>query len=197
MKLNGKVALVTGASRGIGRAIAIALAKEGAFVGVNYVSNPSAAQKVVQSIEAAGSQAVAIPADISDLEAVEKMVAAVTQKTGVIDILVNNAGVWRGGKLHKLEPADWDKVLDTNLKGMLACTRAVLPAMIAKGSGKNHQYLICDRHRRLSRGYRIRHVQGRNPRIHQIPCQRGREKGHQCKCRCSRHYIHRYEQRSG
>ncbi|BBO74621.1 beta-ketoacyl-ACP reductase [Desulfosarcina widdelii] len=136
MKLHGKVALVTGASRGIGRAIAIALAKEGAFVAVNYVSNPSAAQEVVQLIEAAGSQAVAIQADISDLDAVEKMVASAIKIKGGIDILVNNAGVWRGGKLHKLEPADWDKVLDANLKGMLACTRAVLPAMLTKGSGK-------------------------------------------------------------
>ncbi len=136
MKLNGKVALVTGASRGIGRAIAIALAKEGAFVAVNYASNANAAQEVVKIIRDAGSDAMAIQADIADISAVEKMVSAIIEKKGGIDILVNNAGVWRGGKLNKVQPADWDKVLDTNLKGMLCCTRAVLPSMLEKKGGK-------------------------------------------------------------
>lgn len=136
MKLQGKVALVTGASRGIGRAMAIALAEEGAFVAVNYASNADAAQEVVQLIRDAGSEAVAIQADISDHVAVEKMVAEITDHNGGIDILINNAGIWRGGKLHQLQPDDWNKVLDTNLKGMLACTRAVLPSMLAKRSGK-------------------------------------------------------------
>ncbi len=136
MKLKGKVALVTGASRGIGRAIAISLAKEGAFVAVNYASNAKAAQEVVQLIQDAGSDATAYQADIADISAVEKMVAEIMEKQGGIDILVNNAGVWRGGKLQKVQPADWDKVLDTNLKGMLCCTRAVLPSMLEKKAGK-------------------------------------------------------------
>lgn len=136
MKLQGKVALVTGASRGIGKAIAIALANEGAFIVVNYSSNADAAHAVVQTIRAAGSEAMAIQADISDIDAIDKMVAEITEKKGGIDILINNAGIWRGGKLHKLQPDDWDKVLDTNLKGMLACTRAVLPSMFARQGGK-------------------------------------------------------------
>jgi 3-oxoacyl-[acyl-carrier protein] reductase len=136
MKLQGKVALVTGASRGIGRAIAISLAQEGAFVAVNYASNADAAKQVVESIRAVGSDAIAIKADISDPVAVEKMVAEITEKKDGIDVLVNNAGIWRGGKLHKLGPDDWDKVLDTNLKGMLSCTRAELPSMFNRGSGK-------------------------------------------------------------
>ena len=136
MKLNGKVALVTGASRGIGRAIAVALAKEGAFVAANYASNADAAQEVVKIIRDAGSDAMAIQADIADISAVEKMIAAIMEKKGGIDVLVNNAGVWRGGKLQKVQPADWDKVLDTNLKGMLCCTRAVLPLMLEKNRGK-------------------------------------------------------------
>ncbi len=136
MKLTGKVALVTGASRGIGRAIAIALAKEGAFIAVNYANKAGAAQEVVDIIRGAGSDAMAIQADIANLTAVEEMVSAITEKKGRIDILVNNAGVWRGGKLHNVEPSDWDKVLDTNLKGMLCCTRAVLPFMLENNEGK-------------------------------------------------------------
>ena len=136
MKLQGKVALVTGASRGIGKAIAIALANEGAFIVVNYFSNADAAYAVVQTIRAAGSEAMAIQADISDIDAIDKMMAEIIEKKGGIDILINNAGIWRGGKLHKLQPDDWDKVLDTNLKGMLACTRAVLPSMLARQGGK-------------------------------------------------------------
>lgn len=136
MKLQGKVALVTGASRGIGKAIAIALANEGAFIVVNYSSNTDAAHTVVQTIRDAGSEAMAIQADISDTDAIDKMVAEITEKKEGIDILINNAGIWRGGKLHNLQPDDWDKVIDTNLKGMLACTRAVLPSMLARQSGK-------------------------------------------------------------
>jgi 3-oxoacyl-[acyl-carrier protein] reductase len=136
MKLRGKIALVTGASRGIGRAIAISLAKEGAFVAVNYARNADAANQVVESIRAEGSDAIAVKADISDTVAVDRMVAEVTEKHGEVDVLVNNAGVWRGGPLHRMGSADWDKVLDTNLKGMLICTRAVLKSMLNKGGGK-------------------------------------------------------------
>jgi len=136
MKLNGKVALVTGASRGIGRAIAIALAREGAFVAINYASNVNAAQEVVTIIRDAGSDAMAIQADIADISAVERMIATILEEKAGIHVLVNNAGVWRGGKLQKVQPADWDKVLDTNLKGMLCCTRAVLPSMLERNGGK-------------------------------------------------------------
>ena len=108
----------------------------GAFVAVNYASNANAAQEVVKIIRDAGSDAMAIQADIADISAVEKMIDAIMEKKGGIDVLVNNAGVWRGGKLQKVQPADWDKVLDTNLKGMICCTRAVLPSMLEKNGGK-------------------------------------------------------------
>jgi len=136
MKLIGKVALVTGASRGIGKAIAEALGAQGATVVVNYTRNVGAAENVSESIHALGGEAIAIKADISDAAAVERMFATIEEKYGGTDILVNNAGIWRGGKLTNMGPADWDAVLDTNIKGMFLCTQSALKSMIGRGGGK-------------------------------------------------------------
>lgn len=135
MKLQGKIALVTGASRGIGRAIALALASEGADVAVNYAGSEAAAKQVAAEIEAMGRKAFVIQADISSNEAATKMVDAVVSEFGRIDILVNNAGITRDGLLMRMKEEDWDAVLTTNLKGVFNCTKASIKYMMKQRAG--------------------------------------------------------------
>ena len=136
MLLEGKVALVTVGSRGIGRAIALKLAGEGAAVAINYAGNAKAAEEVKASIEAAGGKAMVVQADVSSAEAVDAMVEAVVNELGGIDILVNNAGITRDGLLMRMKEADWDAVINTNLKGVFYCTKAVSKLMMKKRSGR-------------------------------------------------------------
>ena len=136
MLLDGKTALVTGASRGIGRAIALCLAAEGARVAINYAGNVKAAEEVKAAIEAAGGTAILCQADIADSSAVEAMVANVVKEFGTIDILVNNAGITRDALLMRMKDEDFAKVLDTNLKGVFYCTKAVSKLMMKKRSGR-------------------------------------------------------------
>jgi 3-oxoacyl-[acyl-carrier protein] reductase len=134
--LAGQVALVTGASRGIGAAIAAELARAGATVVVNYASSPDAAQAVVAAIQAAGGQAWAHRANVADEEQVDAMVKAVLEKAGRLDVLVNNAGITRDGLLMRMKTADWQSVIDLNLTGVFLCTRAVSRAMLKARSGR-------------------------------------------------------------
>ena len=136
MLLDGKTALVTGASRGIGRAIALCLAAEGARVAINYAGNVRAAEEVKTAIEAAGGTAILCQADIADSSAVEAMVANVVKEFGTVDILVNNAGITRDTLLMRMKDEDFAKVLDTNLKGVFYCTKAVSKLMMKKRSGR-------------------------------------------------------------
>ena len=136
MLLDGKTALVTGASRGIGRAIALCLAAKGARVAINYAGNVKAAEEVKAAIEAAGGTAILCQADIADSAAVEAMVANVVKEFGTIDILVNNAGITRDTLLMRMKDEDFAKVLDTNLKGVFYCTKAVSKLMMKKRSGR-------------------------------------------------------------
>ena len=136
MLLDGKTALVTGASRGIGRAVALRLAEEGARVAINYAGNVKAAEEVKASIEAAGGTAILCQADVADSAAVEAMVAAVAKEFGTIDILVNNAGITRDTLLIRMKDEDFAKVLDTNLKGVFYCTKAVSKLMMKKRAGR-------------------------------------------------------------
>ena len=136
MLLDGKTALVTGASRGIGRAIALRLAAEGARVAINYAGNVKAAEEVKAAVEAAGGAAILCQADISDSAAVEAMVADVVKEFGTLDILVNNAGITRDTLLMRMKDEDFAKVLDTNLKGVFYCTKAVAKLMMKKRSGR-------------------------------------------------------------
>lgn len=136
MILSGKVALVTGASRGIGSAIAIKLAKLGAKVAVNYSSSVEAANEVVKAIEENGGQAIAVAADVSCSQSVDKMIDIITKNWGTIDILVNNAGITRDGLLMRMKEEDWNRVVDINLKGVFNCTKAVSRIMMKKRSGK-------------------------------------------------------------
>lgn len=136
MLLDGKTALVTGASRGIGRAVALALAAAGARVAINYAGNVKAAEEVKAAVEAAGGTAILCQADVADSAAVEAMVAAVVKEFGTIDILVNNAGITRDTLLIRMKDEDFAKVLDTNLKGVFYCTKAVSKLMMKKRAGR-------------------------------------------------------------
>jgi 3-oxoacyl-[acyl-carrier protein] reductase len=134
--LEGKIALVTGASRGIGRAIALELARHGAVVTVNYISRADAAAEVVSAIQALGGRAEAVQADVADFAQAEALVQGVVKARGQIDILVNNAGITRDMLLLQMGEADWDEVLRTNLKSTFNCSRAAIKSMIRRRSGR-------------------------------------------------------------
>ena len=136
MLLDGKVALVTGASRGIGRAIALRLAGAGAKIAINYAGSTAKAEAVKAEIEQNGGEAILVQADVSDSASVDAMVAKVVENFGQIDILVNNAGITRDGLMMRMKDEDFDAVIDTNLKGVFYCTKAVSKLMIKKRSGR-------------------------------------------------------------
>lgn len=135
-RVEDKVALVTGGSRGMGRAISIGLAREGADVAVNYRANRSAAGEVVKTIEELGLEAIAVQADVSNAADVSRMVEAVVRRFGRIDILVNNAGVTSFVPLLEITEEEFDRMLAVNLKGVFLCVKAVAPYMIKNGWGK-------------------------------------------------------------
>ena len=136
MTLDGQAAIVTGASRGIGRQIALHLDGDGAAVAVNYHSGDEAAQAVVNEITAAGGRAIACGADVRDAGQVKELVKAALDEFGRIDILVNNAGIVRDNYLAFMKEAEWDDVLDVDLKGAFVCTKAVARQMIRQKSGR-------------------------------------------------------------
>ena len=131
MRLGGKVALVTGAQQGIGRAIAVAFAREGADVAVNYLDDRGAAEQVVRDVRGAGRRAVLVQADVAQLSGIGAMVAQIVAELGGLDVLVNNAGVYPRVPLLEMRERDWDLVLDVNLKGGFFCAQAAARAMIA------------------------------------------------------------------
>ena len=135
-QLREQVAIVTGASRGIGRAVAIALATEGAKVAVNYARSSEAAQQVVKEITEAGGEAIAIGADVSKAEEVDTLVKQTLEKFGRVDLLVNNAGITRDTLLLRMKPEDWQAVIDLNLTGVFLCTKAVSKLMLKQRSGR-------------------------------------------------------------
>jgi len=135
LKFAGEVALVTGAARGIGEAIALTLAREGADVVVTDV-DLEGAQRVAQEIKGLGRKAKAIQADVSQREAVQRLVSEAVSVFGKIDILVNNAGIIRRGTFLEHDPQDWEKVLSVNLGGTFNCAKEVVPLMIKQGGGK-------------------------------------------------------------
>lgn len=135
-QLSGKTALVTGASRGIGRAIALELGRMGANVCINYLSNQEQAQATVELLQReCGTQAIAIAADVSKGEEVERLFREVQQTFGSVQILVNNAGITRDNLLLRLSEADWDNVLDTNLKSAYLCSKAAIRMMLRAQDG--------------------------------------------------------------
>jgi 3-oxoacyl-[acyl-carrier protein] reductase len=136
MSLAGQVAIVTGASRGIGRAIALELARQGARVLVNYQSNAAAAAEVVAQIEQAGGEAHAHAADVAGERAAADMVAACLERWGQLDMLVNNAGITADAPMLRMKDEQWRAVIDTNLTGVFLCCRAALEPMRARRYGR-------------------------------------------------------------
>jgi 3-oxoacyl-[acyl-carrier protein] reductase len=135
MKLKGRIALVTGASRGIGRAISVALAAEGATVAVNYRAGKAKAQEVVDQIRQAGGTATAVPGDVADYEQAKALVQQTVTELGGLHILVNNAGIAKDGLIFNLEPEDWLSVMRVNFGGVFNCTKAVMGHFMAQRDG--------------------------------------------------------------
>ena len=134
--LEGRVALVTGASRGIGAAVAVALAEQGADVAVNYHLRADAAKEVVARVKALGRSSGSYSADVADLDQVRAMVQAVERDLGPVDVLVNNAGVHKGGRVQSVPTEDFALVLDSSVKGAFHCSRVVVPGMVQRGWGR-------------------------------------------------------------
>lgn len=136
INLTGKTAIVTGGSRGIGKAIALKLASLGANIVVNYTSSPEKAEEVVKAVNEMGREAIALRANVSNSEDVDNFIKEVEKRFSTIDILVNNAGITRDGLLMKMKEQDWDDVITINLKGTFNCTKAVIRKMMKQKSGK-------------------------------------------------------------
>ncbi|HYJ47100.1 MAG TPA: SDR family NAD(P)-dependent oxidoreductase [Pyrinomonadaceae bacterium] len=127
--LSGRVCVVTGASRGIGRATALRLAEAGADVVVNYVNNEAAAEEVARRVREAGARAIAVRADVSRVDEAQALVRAAVESFGRLDVMVANAGIWEGAPVEELSEELWDKVIDANLKGTWAVCKACVPVM--------------------------------------------------------------------
>jgi 3-oxoacyl-[acyl-carrier protein] reductase len=136
MRLKNKVALVTGSSRGVGRAVALGFAQQGANDAINYTSNENAANEAVDAIQAMGSKAIAVKADVAQKTGAEGLVRATVETFGKIDILVNNAGFTRPALLLKMTEEEWDQVVDIHLKGAFLCSQAAGLHMKEQNSGK-------------------------------------------------------------
>jgi 3-oxoacyl-[acyl-carrier protein] reductase len=136
MSLEGKIAVVTGGSRGIGRAICIRLASMGSLVYINYVSRSDAAEETREIIQTAGGKAEIIRFDVAESKAVEDAFKSIIAEAGAIDILVNNAGITRDGLMARMKESDWDEVMNTNLKGAFLCSKAASKVMMKKKWGR-------------------------------------------------------------
>jgi len=134
--LNGKIALVTGGSRGIGRAVAVALARAGAFIFINYVRNEEAARETLKIVESNGGKGSLLSFDVSDFDAVQGAIKGITEEKERIDILVNNAGITLDGIFVRTKPEDWDNLMDINLKGVFNCCRAAIRYMMKQRWGR-------------------------------------------------------------
>src|SRR5699024_8912629 len=136
VRFEGKTAIVKGASRGIGREIALQLGREGAKVAVNYSGSKEKAEELVALMQEAGGEAFAIQADVSNAESVKNLVDETIKTFGSLDILVNNAGITKDNLLMRMKEDEWDSVIDTNLKGVFLCTKAVTRQMMRQRAGK-------------------------------------------------------------
>lgn len=137
--LDGQIALVTGSSRGIGRATALELAQQGAAIGINYVSDQAAADAVAEEITSAGGRATVVQADVSDADEAHRLVDQVAQTLGGLNILVNNAGINRDRSVRRMSNDEWQAVIDTDLSGVFYCTHQALQTMTEAGGG----HIVC------------------------------------------------------
>lgn len=136
MSEDRRLALVTGGSRGIGRAVCVRLARMGMRVGINFVSRPEAAEETLRLVQEAGSDGFLAPFDVADAVAVQDRIKAILDQEGRIDVLVNNAGITRDGLMARMAEADWDAVLNTNLKSAFLCSKAVMRTMMKQKWGR-------------------------------------------------------------
>ena len=136
MTLEGKIAVVTGGSRGIGRAISTRLGSLGCRVWVNYVNRSAAAEETIELVKQAGGQGQAMQFDVADFDQVQEAFKTIAAESGSIDILINNAGITRDGLVARMKEDDWDAVLDTNLKGAFSCAKAAFKPMMKKRWGR-------------------------------------------------------------
>jgi len=136
MKLKGKVAVVTGSSRGVGRSVALAFGREGANVVVNYSRSEGAAKEVVSQIESMGQKAIAVKADVAKRDDAQALLKAAGDAFGKVDILVNNAGITRPAMMHKMTEEQWDEVVDLHMKGTFLCAQAAYPYFKEQQSGR-------------------------------------------------------------
>jgi len=134
--LSGKVALVTGGSRGIGRRIALSLARRGASIAINYLKREAEAERVLFEVRDLGSQGITVRADVSKQSDVARMTDVVTDRLGPVQILINNAGIAKPQPIREIGEKDWDEIIDVNLKSAFLATQAVLPGMRAAGWGR-------------------------------------------------------------
>jgi len=130
-RLDGKVALITGAQQGIGRGMALAFARDGADIGINYLDDPKGAERVAAEVRKAGRRAALVAGDVSSVKQIDEMVRQVVQTLGGLDVLVNNAGVYPRVAMLEMREEDWDLLLDVNLKGTFFCAQAAARAMVA------------------------------------------------------------------
>lgn len=136
MTVKNKIAVVTGGSRGIGRAISVRLGRMGCYVWVNYVSRSEAAEETLELVRQAGGDGQAVQFDVADFDQVQSAFKSIVAESGSIDILVNNAGITRDGLVAMMKESDWDAVLDTNLKGAFSCAKAAFRPMMKKRWGR-------------------------------------------------------------
>jgi len=135
-ELKGKIAIVTGGSRGIGKSIALTLGRLGADIVINYARNAQAAQRAIEEIEDLGVKALAVQANVADADQAKKLIEGVIKEFGAVHILVNNAGITRDNLLMRMKDSDWQAVIETNLTGVFNCTRAVIRLMMKQRSGR-------------------------------------------------------------
>ena len=195
--LEGQVALVTGASRGIGRAIAVQLSTLGAQVVINYRSNEQAAKETLSAVAQAGGRPFLCQADVSRSNEATALVKNVLAQTGQLDILVNNAGIQRGALVHQMSDEDWHEVLNTNLSAAFYTSRAALPAMLEARSRPHRERLLRLRFHGAAGRSKLRCVQTRAHRAHTRPGRRDRLQGHPREHGGSRADRHRSGSTSG
>lgn len=186
--LEGKIALVTGASRGIGRQIAKTLAAKGAFVIVNYNGSAAKAEEVVKEIQAAGGNGQAVQCNVSDFESCKEMLDAVVKEHGRLDILVNNAGITRDNLLMKMSEEDFDAVIQTQLKGRVQLHPSHCKTDVKAEERPHHQHFFCIRCIRKCRTGKLLCSEGRRHRTDQECSKRAGKPRHYCKCSCTRIY---------
>ena len=184
--LKNKIALITGAGRGIGRAIAIALAKEGAEVVINYNGSEERAKEVKQTIEENGGKASIYKCNVSDFAACEAMIKDIVKEYGHLDILVNNAGITKDGLIMKMKEEDFDSVLNVNLKGTFNTIRHSARQML-----KHHQYFFCFRNPRKCGPGKLCCIQSRCDWSDKNNGKRAGQPGNYGKCHCTRICRHR------